>query len=195
VDETDELLARIHDGHDAAVAELFSRHRDQLRRALALRIDPRLAPRVDVSDILQETYLEATRRLPDYLIKPAMPFYLWLRWLANEQLLMARRRHEADKRDIGREAIGLPVDSSAQFMNGLIGRAPSPSHALAAEELADRLQAALQQLDVDEREIILIRHFEQMTNREIAQLLEITEAAASKRYIRALERLRGLLFT
>jgi RNA polymerase sigma-70 factor (ECF subfamily) len=188
-----ELLSLARQGRDDALAELFRRHREPLRRALALRLGDRLARRVDVSDVLQETYLEAARRLPDYLSESAMPFYLWLRWLAREQLLMCRRRHLADKRDLGREAFCLPIDSSAQFVNGLVGREPSPSQAVAAEELAERLHAALQRLDDDEREIILMRHFEHLTNREIAQLLDITDAAANKRYIRALQRLRGML--
>ncbi len=152
-----------------------------------------MSPRIDVSDVLQDAYLEVAKRLPAFLADPDMPFYLWLRWIAGEQLLMSRRRHIADKRDVRREGLALPIDSSAQFVNGLLAQQPSPSQAVAAAELAERLHVALQRLDEDEREIILMRHFEQLTNREIAQLLNITHAAANKRYIRALQRLRGML--
>jgi RNA polymerase sigma-70 factor (ECF subfamily) len=123
-----------------------------------------------------------------------MPFGLWLRWLARERVLALHRQHLfADKRAVGREVQPLPVDSSAQFAAGLLGPGPSPSRAAAAVELAERLRTALQQLDDDERELLVGRHFEGLSNRELAQLLGISEAAANKRYIRALERLRGVL--
>jgi RNA polymerase sigma-70 factor (ECF subfamily) len=191
---TDSLLERAGRGDQAALAELFARHREALRRAVALRLDRRLAARVDVSDVLQETCLEAARRLPEYLRQRPLPFDLWLRWLARERVLLVHRRHlYADKRAVGREAPPLPADSSAVLVRGLLGREPSPSQALAAAEAAERLRLALGRLDDDERDLILWRHFERLSNREIAGLLGVTEAAAGKRYVRALERLRGLL--
>jgi RNA polymerase sigma-70 factor (ECF subfamily) len=192
--ETRELLKLARQGVHAAFEELFSRHRERLRQAVAVRLDPRLAQRLDVSDVLQEAYLEASQRLPDYLARPEMPFYLWLWWIAKEKVLAAHRRHlGADKRTLGREVPALPVDSSAQFVSGVMARGPTPSQALAAVELAERLRTALGQLGEEERELILWRHFEHLSNCEVAQLLRVSEAAASKRYIRALERLRGLL--
>src|SRR6516165_12021141 len=179
-----ELLERARRGEPAAFAELFARHREQVRRAVALRLDRRLAARVDVSDVLQETYLEASRRLADYLARPALPFGLWLRWLTREQVLTAHRRHLlADRRAVGREAPPLPADASSVFVGALLGRGPSPSQAVAAAEAAEKLRLALGQLDDDERDLILWRHFERLTNREIAQLLGISEAAAGKRYV------------
>ena len=173
---------------------MFARHCEQLRQAVALRLDRRLAARVDVSDVVQETYLEAARRLPEYLERSAMPFALWLRWLARDRVLTLHRKHLfADKRAVGREVQPLPVDSSAQFAAGLLGPGPSPSQAAAALELAERLRLALQQLDEDERGLLVGRHVEQLSNRELAQLLGISEAAANKRYVPALERLRGIL--
>ena len=189
-----DLLERARHGEPAAFAELFARHREQVRQAVALRLDRRLAARVDVSDVLQETYLEASRRLADYLARPALPFDLWLRWLAREQVLTAHRRHLlADRRAVGREVPPLPADASSVFVGALLARGPSPSQAVAAAEAAENLGLALGRLDDDERDLILWRHFERLTNREVAQLLVISEAAAGKRYIRALERLRGLL--
>ena len=193
-DKTEELLKQARAGNAAAFEELFARERDALRRTVVLRLDRRLAARVDVSDVVQETYLEAARRLPEYVNRADMPFALWLRWLARERVLMLHRQHLfADKRALGREVQPLPVDSSAQFAAGLLGPGPSPSQAAAAMELAERLRMALQQLDDEERELLVGRHFEQLSNRELAQLLGISEAAANKRYIRALQRLRGIL--
>lgn len=194
VGETRELLERARQGQPAAFEELFARHRDRLRRGIAMRLDRRLAARVDVSDVLQETYLEAARRLADYLDRGRMPFYVWLCWLAREKVIECHRVHlEAEKRAVGRELPPLPADASADLAGGLMSKGPSPSQAVAAAELAERLRAALEQLDEDEREVLLWRHFEQLRNQEIAQLLGISPAAANKRYIRALQRLRGLL--
>jgi RNA polymerase sigma-70 factor (ECF subfamily) len=193
-DDTAALLDRARRGEPAAFAELFARHRPGLRQAIALRLDRRVAARADVSDVLQETYLEALRRLPNFLAQPPMAFGLWLRWLAREQVLMLHRKHLlADRRAVGREAPPLPVDSSAAMVRGLLGKGPSPSQAVVAAEAAERLRVALGELDDDDRDLILWRHFEQLSNREIAGLLGVTEAAAGKRYIRALERLRALL--
>ena len=183
-----QLLEQVRQGQPEAVALLFARYRDRLRRAILLRLDRRVAARVDASDVLQETYLEAARRLPDYLERPPLPFALWLHWLAREQVVMCHRRHlGADKRAASREVAPLPADSSAQFVSGFVGRGPSPSQDAAVAELAERLRQALQQLSDEERDLILWRHFEQLSNREVAQLLEITEAAAGKRYLRALD--------
>jgi RNA polymerase sigma-70 factor (ECF subfamily) len=191
---TEALLDRARRGDPAALAELLERHRARVRQAVALRLDRRLAARVDVSDVVQEAYLEASRRLPEYLERPALPFALWLVWLAREKVLALHRQHlYADCRTVGREAAPLPAESSAILVRGLLGREPSPSQAVVAAELAEKLRLALGRLDEEERDLILWRHFEQLSNREIAQLLDITEAAAGKRYIRALERLRGLL--
>lgn len=192
--ETLALLARARQGEVEAFPQLFAGYRARLRQAVALRLDRRVAARVDASDVVQEAFLEASRRFADYLARPSMPFDLWLRWITREQVLTVHRRHlGAEKRAVGREAPPLPVDSSAQFVGGLLGAEPSPSQAVAAVELAERLRVALGQLDDDERELIVWRHFEQLSNREAAQLLGIQEPAASKRYVRALERLRGLL--
>lgn len=193
---TDDLLARAARGERSAFDDLFARHRDRLGRAVALRLDRRLAARVDASDVVQDVCLEAFRRLPAYLQRPDMPLDVWLLWLAREQVLMTHRRHlRADKRAVGREVAPLPADSASAVVRTLAGAGPTPSGAVAAAELADRLRQALQRLDDDERELILMRHFEQLGNRDVAQLLGVSEAAASKRYVRALERLRGVLLS
>ncbi len=194
-EETQKLLGQAQLGDQASFELLFQRHRAKLRRAIALRMDRRVAARVDASDVLQDTYLEAFRRLPKYLQKPGMPFYLWLCWIAREKVIALHRRHlGAEKRAVTHEAPLLPADRSATFVSVIVaGKEPSPSQALAKAELAERLRLALSQLDDDERDLILWRHFEQLSARDMAQLLQISEAAAGKRYIRAVERLRTIL--
>lgn len=192
--ETQRLLKRARAGDHSAFEEIFNRHRVRLQKAIAMRMDRRVAARVDASDVIQETYLEAFKRLPKYLHQDGMPFYLWLHWIAREKVLGLHRRHlGADKRTVRHEVPLMPVDSSAEFVSGMIGRGPSPSQELAKAELAERLSEALGQLDDDERDLILWRHFEQLSARDTAQLLQISEAAAAKRYIRAVERLRTML--
>jgi RNA polymerase sigma-70 factor, ECF subfamily len=188
-----DLLERANKGDQAAFAELIAQHEPALRRAIGWRLDRRLAARLDVSDVWQETMLEAARRLPDYAKQSAMPFGLWLRWLVREKLIQFERVHFAEMRAVTRESPLLPVDSSAAAVRGLLGRELSPSRAAVDAELAERLRQAINQLDDEQRDLILWRHFEQLSNRDIAHLLGITEAAAGKRYIRALERLRQLL--
>ncbi len=192
--DTQELLKRAGAGDRAAFEELFRHHRSRLRRAVALRIDRRVAARFDASDVLQETYLEAFKRLPKYLEQQKMPFYLWLHWIAREKILGLHRRHlGAERRTVHQEMPLMPVDSSAALVSGIIGRRPSPSEELARMELAERLRQALGQLADDERDLILWRHFERLSARDTARLLQISEAAAGKRYVRAVERLRNIL--
>ncbi len=181
---------------DEDLESLFAEQREGLRRAVQLRLDRRLAARLDVSDVLQETFLEALRRWPAYREAPAMPPALWLHWLTREQVLRLHRKHLlAGQRAVGREVPALPEGSSTLLARSLAQGGPSPSAEVVVAELVERLRRALGELDDDERDLILWRHFEQLTNRETALLLGISEAAAGKRYIRALERLRGLLET
>jgi RNA polymerase sigma-70 factor (ECF subfamily) len=158
-----------------------------------LRMDPRLRQRVDPSDIVQEAKAEAIRRLPEYLKQPAMPFALWVRRLTYEQLLMRRRRHiEARRRTVRRE-IPLPQESSFALAEMLLDRGPSPSEEMAAQELARRVREALTLLPEIDRDVILMRNFEGLSNQDAAMILGIDPLAASKRYGRALLRLRKLL--
>jgi RNA polymerase sigma-70 factor (ECF subfamily) len=193
-DETENLIERTREGDTAAFEALFERHRGKLHKAIAMRMDRRVAARVDASDVLQETYLEAFKRLPKYLEQEGMPFYLWLHWIAREKVIGLHRRHlGAGKRSVQYEAPIMPTDSSVEFASGLIDRPPSPSEELARVELAELLRSALERLTSDERDLILWRHFEQISAHDMAMLLGITEAAANKRYIRAVERLRKIL--
>jgi RNA polymerase sigma-70 factor (ECF subfamily) len=194
LDDLAPLLQRARAGERAAFEELFRRYSHGLRQAIGLRLDRRLQARLDVSDVLQDTFLEAVQRLPAYFQGPEVSFGLWLHWLARDRLLVLHRQHLGTAmRSVCRELPLLPADSSAQFLRGLGGAGPSPSQALGAVELAEQLRQALEQLDDDEREVILMRHFEHLANRDIAWLLGLSVSAAHKRYARALLRLRGIL--
>jgi len=196
--DTNDLLKVVAQGDQARWGELLTRHRDRLKRMVALRLDRRLQGRIDASDVIQEAYLEATARLPDYLKQPGMPFFLWLRFLTGQKLLELHRYHLGAKmRDAGRDIAlyrgTLPEATSAALAAQLLGHLTQPSQAAIRTEMKIRLQEALNSMDPLDREVLALRHFEQLNNIETARVLEIQEAAASKRYIRALRRLKEIL--
>jgi RNA polymerase sigma-70 factor (ECF subfamily) len=185
-------------GDQDAWCSLIERYKDRLRRMVTLRLHPRLQGRLDPSDVLQDTYLEASRQLSDYLRNPVLPFFLWLRQLAGNRLFKLHRRHlTAQARNAGREVSlqkgGFPVASSAALAAQLLGPECRPSEAAVRAELKLRLQEALNVMDPLDREALVLRHFEQLTTAEAARVLEISEAAAGKRYLRAVVRLKDIL--
>jgi RNA polymerase sigma-70 factor, ECF subfamily len=192
------VLERAAAGDAAGWRELVRTHHEGLRRMVDLRLDPRLRGRVDPSDVLQEVYIDAARQLPTYLQAPPLPFHLWLRQLAGTRLAKCHRRHlGARGRDVRREVAlepgAIPEASSVALADGLLGRECRPSEAAMRAELRDRLLAALDRLGPVDREVLALRHFEQLGNADTARLLGLSVAAASKRYVRALERLRDVL--
>ena len=194
--DTNELLDRAGRGDVPARHQLLVRHRARLRKMVAIRLDRRLAARVDPSDIVQETLAEADRRLDDYLRDRPLPFYPWLRRLAGERLIEAHRRHvRARHRSVEREeqwAPPLPDASAAALVDRLAANGTSPSRHLLRQELRQRLRAALEQLRPDDREILVLRHLEQLSVGEAAAALGITERAAKARHMRTLVRIRAL---
>ena len=191
--ETRALLERLGNGEAEAGDQLLCQHRDELWRLIELRLDRRLRRRVDPSDVVQEALFEALRRLPEYLRRCPMPFWLWLRKIAHERLIMAHRRHAvAGCRSIGRN-IALPTRSSAVLGQQLLARGSSPSEGLRRQELADRVRRVVAELSEADREMVLMRNFEQLTNQQAAAVLGIDPATASQRYGRALIRLRAIL--
>lgn len=196
--ETDNLLHAAAQGDNERWGALLARHQERLRRMVALRLDHRLQGRIDPSDVIQEAYLEASRRLADYLKKPTMAFFLWLRFLTGQKLLELHRHHlGAQARDAGREVSlyrgSLPETTSAALAAQLLGHLTRPSEAAIRAETKIRLQEALNRMEPLEREVLALRHFEHLSNAEAAQVLRIRESAASKRYIRALKRLKDIL--
>jgi RNA polymerase sigma-70 factor (ECF subfamily) len=163
-----------------------------------LRLDPALAARLDASDVVQDVLLEASRRLSDYLRQPAMPFHLWLRHIARDHVIDAYRRHrQAQRRSLDREqpmlAGRLADHSSMELAGQLLDPERTPASAALHHELERQVEMALTTLSEDDREIILMKHYEQLSNQEIALFLGLSEAAASMRYLRALRRLKAVL--
>ena len=189
-----ELLDQAKSGDDAASDALFALCRDPLRRAVDLRLDPKLAHREDASDVVQKVLIDAHRRFQDYLRDPKMPFTLWLRHIAQDRIIDVHRRHQAaGRRSIEREQqAGHIADdaSSVMLVAQLVDQELTPASAAIQQELTKKLQVVMGELDATDREIILMRYYEQMSNQEIAEALELTEAAASMRHLRALRRLK-----
>ncbi len=191
--QTQRLLEQARAGTAGALSRLLERHRAYLRRFIELRLDPQLRARVDPSDVVQEAQMEAVRRLDGYLDEAPLPFRLWLRQIALDRLLMLRRHHRgARRRAVTREA-PWPDESSLAFARQLLASGPAPNARLEASELAQRVRQAVAALPEADREIVLLRSFEGLSNQEVAQLLAIQPATASQRYGRALLRLRKLL--
>jgi RNA polymerase sigma-70 factor (ECF subfamily) len=192
------LLARLREGDQQALAELYSRYRDPLRRMVAIRLDHRLNGRVSPSDVLQEAYIDALKRVGHYLSKPDMPFPGWLRLVVGQRLVEIHRQHlGARMRDAGQEislAHGAwPAASSVCLAAQLAGDLTSPSMAAEKNEALTQLEEALNRMDPLDREVLALRHFEELSNNEVAEILGIQKAAASKRYVRALTRLKEAL--
>jgi RNA polymerase sigma-70 factor (ECF subfamily) len=196
--ETTHLLVKAADGDRESWGALLARHRERLRRMVALRLDRRLQGRIDASDVIQDAYVEASARLPDYMRDRSMPFFLWLRFITAQKLLALHRHHLGTQmRAAGREVSlyrgTLPETTSAALADLLLGRSKGPSEAAMRAEMKIRLQEALNSMEALDREVLALRHFEHLSNAETAQVLDLQEAAASKRYLRALQRLKDIL--
>jgi RNA polymerase sigma-70 factor (ECF subfamily) len=197
-DQTEQLVAAARAGDDRAAEQLLGLHREPLRRLIATRMDPALARRLDASDIVQDVLLEANQRLASYLEKPEMPFHLWLRHLAQDRIIDVHRRHRlAQCRSLDREeslqAVGADDLSAVDWAARLVDPTMTPASEAIRRELYRRITTAFLQLPEADREILLLRHQEQLSNQEAALALGLSEAAASMRYLRALRRLRTLL--
>jgi RNA polymerase sigma-70 factor (ECF subfamily) len=195
---TQELLAGAKQGDADAVNSLMDRHRDSLRRMVQMRLDHKVQRRVDVSDVVQDVLVEANRRLQDYIANPIMPFHLWLRQIAQDRIIDAHRRHRGSaKRSVDREqpllVAGADDHSTLQLVAQLCDPQMTPAAAATQAEMVRAVERAITQLPDQDCEIIIMRHFEQLSNQEIAQALELTEPAASMRYLRAIKRLKVML--
>jgi len=196
--ESESLAARLLGGDPGALEGLFLRHRKRLRAMVELRLDWMLRGRIDASDVLQDSYLDLVNRVDAYLRDPRVPPFLWLRLVVGERLINLHRHHLGAKmRDPAREVSlyrgAMPEASSAALAAQLLGRHASPSEAAIRAERTLKLQEALNALDPIDREVLALRHFEQLSRGETAQVLGITKEAAAKRYVRALKRLKTTL--
>jgi RNA polymerase sigma-70 factor (ECF subfamily) len=193
-----DLLQRAARGDEQAFGELFARYRDRLKRMVHLRLSRRLQGRVDDDDVLQEAYLEVAKQLPKYAQEPALPFYLWLRHLTGLKLAEIHRRHLGTQlRDADREVTlhrgGLPEADSASLAAQLLGKLTTPSQAAIKAETRLYVQEALNSMDPIDREVLALKHFEQLSTSEIAAVLGLSKAGAGSRYLRAIKRLREIL--
>ena len=190
-------VARIRDGGETALAQLFTGYRPRQARMIEFRLDRRLVRRIDPDDVLQEAYIDATRRLPDYLAAPQVSLYVWLRQLTWQTLLMMHRKHLSRKRHPSQEVSvsgdGADEGTTYSLADAVLGSMTSPSQAVMREERAAKLRSAFNSMEDLDREVLALRHFEQLSNQEVAEVLGLSKTAASNRYIRALSRLRDVL--
>jgi RNA polymerase sigma-70 factor (ECF subfamily) len=196
--EFDAITQRLHAGDPDAAGELFVACRERLKKMVKLRLDRRVQGRLDASDVLQEAFLDVQRKAADFAGRPDLPAYLWLRLITTERLLILHRHHlGAQMRDAAQEVSlcpgGAPAASTHSLANLLLGRLTSPTQAAIRAERQLRLQEALNGMDPLDREILALRHFEELSNSEAATVLGLSKTAASNRYIRALKRLKEIL--
>jgi RNA polymerase sigma-70 factor (ECF subfamily) len=197
-DDVSDLLQSAAGGDQAALRELFSRYRDRLKRMVHLRLSRRLQGRVDDSDVLQEAFLDVAQKLPQYVAAPSLPFFLWLRHMTGLKLAEVHRRHLGTQlRDADREVSlhrgGLPQADSASLAAQLLGKLTTPSQAAIKAETRIYVQEALNSMDPIDREVLALKHFEQLSTSEIAEVLGLSKAGAGSRYLRAIKRLREIL--
>ena len=196
---TSRLVQQAASGDPRALGTLLTQHQDRLLRIVGYRMDPRLRGRIDPADILQEAYVEATHRFGDYAEdEERMPFFLWLRFLTMQKLLQIHREHfNVKARNVEREISLSRLPSfqatSAVLAAQLLGKQTSPSEAAVRGEIQQKLERLLSSMEPIDREVLTLRHFEQLSNAEAARVLEIQESAASSRYVRAIRRLKHLL--
>jgi len=196
--QTEQLIAQAKNGDSSAVNQLMDRHRNSLRQLIRMRLDNKIQKRVDVSDVVQDVLVEAHRRLGRYMDNPIMPFHLWLRQIAKDRIIDAHRRHRVSgKRSIDREQqLVAPqgYDQSSIQLAGLLGDSGlTPAAAALQKEMAQKVEQAITKLGDKDCEIIVMRHYEHLSNQEIGQLLGLSEPAASMRYLRAIRRLKQVM--
>jgi RNA polymerase sigma-70 factor (ECF subfamily) len=187
---TQQLLSDVRQGDASAVNRLLDRHRQALHRMIQLRLDRRIQPRVDVSDVVQDVLIEASRRLKDYVREPKMAFHLWIRQIAKDRIIDAHRRHRVSaKRSVDREQRLAPAgdEASSVLLAAQLSDAQlTPAAAATQQELARLVERAIANLNEQDCEIVVMRHYEQLSNSEAAEALGLSEPAASMRYLRAM---------
>ena len=195
----EELLRAALSGNKQALAALFTQYRSRLRQMVRLRLDRRLHGRIDPSDVIQEAYLDVVSQLPAYKNKQdEMPFFLWLRMVTGQRMMRVHRQHlGAEMRNAGRDVSlhcgALPRATSVSLAAQLMGQFTSVSQAAIRSEMQVKLQEAINCMDDVDREIIALRHFEELSNKEAAFILGLSKTATSNRYVRAMARLQSVL--
>jgi RNA polymerase sigma-70 factor (ECF subfamily) len=193
----DELLKAAGSGDENALAVLIERSRERLERMVRLRMDRRLHGRVDPGDVVQEAYLAVRSKFAQYSADPRLPFFLWLRLEVGQKLVDLHRFHlGARMRDAGQELSlhrgALPQVNSVSLAEQLLGKLTTASRAAMRAELKIRVQEAVNSMDPQDREVLILRHFEELSNSETAYVLGLKPTAAVNRYVRALKRLKAV---
>ena len=196
--DTAELLSEAKAGDISAINQLMSLHQSSLHQMVRMRLDKRIQRRVDVSDVVQDVFVEASRRLKTYLDAPVIPFHLWLRQIAKDRMIDAYRRHRVSaKRSVDREQQMTTSrnsdQSSADLIRLLVHEGVNPEDNAMRKEMAKKVQASIAKLPERDAEVINMRHYQNLSNQEIGDTLELSEAAASMRYLRAIRRLREIM--
>lgn len=196
--QTEQLIAEAKSGDKSAINQLMDRHRKSIDRLVRMRLDRKIQNRISASDVVQDVLVEAYRRLPRYLESPAMPFRLWVRQIARDRIIDAHRRHRVSaKRSVDREqrmVVPRGYDQSSIRLASLLGDSRlTPAEAAIQKEMARKVEAAISLLDEKDSEIIVMRHYEHLTNQDISRLLDLSEPAASMRYLRAIRRLKDMM--
>lgn len=191
--ESNTDLDSLIEGGDAALGAVFARHQRPLERMIEFRLDERVRGRVDPEDVLQEAFIEASKRLKEYLDAPQVSFFVWLRQITYQTLLTVQRRHFGQKRDPRLEVNGKANDNQdatcLSIFSAFVGQLTTPSQVLMKQEQLDQLKKILAEMDEIDREVLALRHFEHLSNSQIAESLNISVTAASNRYVRAMTRL------
>jgi RNA polymerase sigma-70 factor, ECF subfamily len=193
--KTTELLDQVRAGDSDAINRLIDRHRESVHRLVQMRLDQKIKQRVDVSDVVQDVMIEASRRLNDYLANPVMTFHLWLRQIARDRMIDAHRRHRGSaRRSVDKEqTLAVPTgwdQSAVDLVMQIKDDQLTPVASALQKEMAMRVEQAIGRLPDQDAEILIMRHYEQLTNQEVAELLNLTEPAASMRYLRAVRKLK-----
>ena len=181
-------------GDENALAQLLAVHRDRLYRIVHFRMDRRLIGRVDADDVLQNAFIDATRRIDHFAKQDRFSSFVWLRMIVGQTLVDMHRRHlGAQQRDAGRELVQTLTRTSDSVVDFLAANQTSPSHAAMRDEEKTKLREAVESMEPIDREVLALRHFEEFTNQEAAEMLGVTQKTASIRYVRALTRLKSVL--
>ena len=197
--DQEKIIQQLQAGREEALADLFSLVRERLKRIVEFRLDYRLSGRVSQSDVIQDTYVRASQRIDSFLAKPDMPFFVWLRLEASQRLTEIHRFHfGANKRDVRREVkLNKPENkngaTSMQLAAHIVAQMTSASKLFEKARQIEALEKTLGEMNDLDREVIALRHFEELSNVETAKILDIAPAAASKRYLRALTRLKEIM--
>lgn len=198
ISDSEGLVEQLRNGDDDVLGDLIDGHRDRLERVIRFRLDYRLVGRIAPSDVIQDVFISAKTRLEHFRNKPDMPFFVWLRLIVQQQLIDLHRQHlHAEKRDVRKEiSIERPqpaAHTSLAIAAQLVGDQTSPSMAFSRGERIRAIENALNTMEPTDREVIALRHFEELSNNEVAEVLEISVQAASKRYVRAMKRMKEIV--